>query len=73
MMWGPFFYSHEYRQAAGAIAQDVKSSAESCEIPALRDQQGCLSGYPSLNSVSVSAGKETTDEKQAQHFGQSQM
>jgi hypothetical protein len=29
----------EYRQAAGAIAQDVKSSAELCEIPALCDQQ----------------------------------
>jgi hypothetical protein len=29
--------------------------------------------HPSLNSVSVSAEKETTDEKQAQHFGQSQM
>ena len=28
-----------HRQAAGAIAQDVKSSAESCEIPALYDQQ----------------------------------
>jgi hypothetical protein len=38
------------------------------ELLALNSDHATSSG----NSVSVSAGKDTTDEKQAQHFGQSQ-
>ena len=72
----------QYRQVAGAIAQSVKAQLHPAEVmrnsrtmrPATTETvRGPPPGYPSLNSVSVSAGKETRDEKQAQHFRQCQM